>query len=55
MSNNTSNTWILMGIYEIRYAYKSVGKENKQIRNVFITMGISTIVLGIIILLKLNF
>jgi uncharacterized membrane protein HdeD (DUF308 family) len=45
---------ILMGIYEIRYAYKYVEKENKSIRNVFITMGITTIVLGFIMII-INF
>jgi Na+-driven multidrug efflux pump len=40
---------ILMGVLEIRCAYKSVEKDNKRIKRVFIMMGLSTILLGFIL------
>jgi hypothetical protein len=44
---------ILMGVLEIRYAYKSVEKDPffnyKRIKRIFITMGLSTILLGFIL------
>jgi uncharacterized membrane protein HdeD (DUF308 family) len=43
---------ILMGVLEIRYAYKSVEKDNKRIKRVFIIMGILTIILGLFCLTK---
>jgi uncharacterized membrane protein HdeD (DUF308 family) len=43
---------ILMGVLEIRYAYKSVEKDNKRIKRVFIIMGILTIMLGLFCLTK---
>ena len=39
---------ILMGVLEIRYAYKSE-KDNKRIKRVFIMMGLLTIMLGFIL------
>lgn len=41
---------ILMGVLEIRYAYKSVEKDNKRIKRVFIVMGLLTISLGLFLL-----
>ena len=38
---------ILIGVLEIQYAYKSVEKNNKRIKRVFIIMGILTIMLGL--------
>lgn len=38
---------ILIGILEIQYAYKSVEKDNKRIKKVFIMMGLLTIMLGL--------
>ena len=38
-----------MGVLEIRYAYKSVEKDNKRTKRVFIMMGLLTIMLGFIL------
>jgi len=40
---------ILMGVLEIRYAYKLVEKDNKKIKRLFIGMGFGTIILGLIL------
>ena len=39
---------ILMGVLQIRYAYKCVEKDNRKIKRVFTMMGLITILLGFI-------
>lgn len=41
---------ILVGVLEIRYAYKFVEKSEKKIKKLFIIMGIFTIIMGLFIL-----
>lgn len=46
------NIWIgllaiLMGLSEIRYAYKVVEKDDRQIKKLFIVVGIITILCGL--------
>ncbi len=38
---------ILMGLLEIRYAYKIVEKDNRRIKNIFIVLGTITMLIGL--------
>ncbi len=40
---------VIMGLFEIRYAYKWVEKDNSGLKRSFIIMGLTTIMLGIIL------
>ena len=45
---------IIMGLLEIRYAIKSVRKDEKRMRLLFLSMGIATILLSAIIYILLK-
>ncbi len=40
---------IIMGLLEIRYAYKCVEKDKLKLKKAFILMGVTTIMLGLIL------
>jgi hypothetical protein len=40
---------IIMGLFEIRYAYKWIEKDKLKLKRAFIIMGLTTIMLGLVL------